>query len=105
MFRQMVNGTHGRKWYTTEENNIACSIFIKTNCRVEKIEGITIEIAETIIETLKKLYNIELQIKSPNDIIFRNKKIGGILTQTSIIGDMVKNIIVGIRDKYKSRKI
>ena len=98
-------GTHGRKWYTEEKNNIAFSFYIDTNCNVENIEGITIEIAQTIIEVLEKLYKIKLQIKSPNDIVINNKKIGGILTQTKLTGKLVKYIIVGIRFKYKSKKI
>ena len=94
-------GTHGRQWYTDEAQNIAFSFYINThNCEVKKIEGITIEIAETIIEVFKKLYNIELQIKEPNDIVYNNKKIGGILTQTKLNGTKVKYIIVGIRYKY-----
>lgn len=29
-------GTHGRVWYTDEENNIAFSFFIKMNCNIKK---------------------------------------------------------------------
>lgn len=90
------NGTHGRIWYTNEANNIAFSFFIEANCNTKQIEGITIEIANTIIETFKKLYNIQLQIKQPNDIVYNNKKIGGILTQTKLSGEIVKYIVIGI---------
>ena len=100
-----VCGTHGRKWYTDEINNIAFSFFIETNCKIEKVEGITVEIAETMIDVLKKLYNIELQIKFPNDIVYNGRKIGGILTQTKLSGEMVKYIVVGVRVEYESRKI
>ena len=102
----MESGTHGRKWYTDEVENIAFSIYIDTKqCNVQKIEGLTIEIAKMIISVLKKLYNIELKIKFPNDIVYKNKKIGGILTQTKLNGNKVKYIVIGIRIKYKPRKI
>ena len=100
IFKHKENGTHGRKWYTTEPNNIAFSFFINTDCKIENVEGITIEIAKTIIEVIKKMYNIELQIKSPNDIVYNNKKIGGILTQTKLNGKNLKYIVIGIRFKY-----
>ena len=32
-------------------------------------------------EVFDKLYNISLLVKLPNDIVFNNKKIGGILTR------------------------
>ena len=102
----MDSGTHGRHWYTDEEKNIAFSFYIDANnCEVERIEGITIEIAETIIEVFQKLYSVELQIKKPNDIVYKNRKIGGILTQTKLNGTKVKYIVVGVRNKYKSTKI
>ena len=109
-FKLKENGTHGRKWYTNEANNIAFSFYIDVNClkiikNVQDIDGITIKIAQTIIKTLKELYNIKLQIKFPNDIVYKGKKIGGILTQTKLMGTKIKYIVVGIRAKYKSREI
>ena len=44
----------------------------------------------------EKQYNIRIQIKEPNDIVFQNKKIGGILTETKCQGEIVKYLIVGI---------
>lgn len=89
-------GTHGRKWHTDVENNIAFSFLVETNCNTDKIQGITVDVATTIIEVFKKLYNIELQIKDPNDIVYQNKKIGGILTETKVQKEKVKCIVIGI---------
>lgn len=89
-------GTHGRKWHTDEKNNIAFSFFIKANCNIENLEGFTKEIAETMLEVFRSQYNIELQIKEPNDIVFQSKKIGGILTETKSKGEVVKYLVVGI---------
>lgn len=93
-------GTHGRKWYTDEENNIAFTFFIEANCKISKLEGVTIEIAKIWVEVFKKLYGIFLEIKSPNDLVYQGKKIGGILTETKLIGETVKYLVVGIRYQY-----
>ena len=69
-------GTHGRVWYTDEENNIAFSFFIEMNCDLENLNGVTIEIAETILQVFASKYNIYLQIKEPNDIYCNGKKLG-----------------------------
>ncbi len=71
-------GTHGKKWYTDEENNIAFSFFVEMNCNLENSNGITLEIAETILKIFANKYNITLQIKEPNDIYYNGKKLGGI---------------------------
>ena len=89
-------GTHGRTWYTDEKGNIAFSFFIQMDCNIKKLEGITIEIAKIINKIIEEQYNLKLEIKEPNDIIYRNKKIGGILTETKIISENVKYLVVGI---------
>lgn len=89
-------GTHGRIWHTDEENNIAFSFYLKTDCPIQKLEGITIEIAKILVEMIKEMYHITLTIKAPNDITYQNKKIGGILTESKIQSETVKYLVVGI---------
>ncbi len=89
-------GTHGRNWYTNERNNIAFSFVIYPKCKVEMLNGITKEIAQDMIMVIKNLYNIELEIKEPNDIVHNGRKVGGILTQNKLNGEMVKCMVVGI---------
>lgn len=89
-------GTHGRIWHTDERGDIAFSFFIQMDCNIKKLEGITIEIAKIINDILETQYNIKLEIKEPNDIVYKNKKIGGILTETKIISENVKYLVVGI---------
>lgn len=88
-------GTHGRKWYTVESNNIAFSIIIKTNCNIKKFDGITKKIAEIIVQILKE-NDITATIKEPNDIILNGKKLGGILTQSKVIDEKAKCLVIGI---------
>ena len=88
-------GTHGRTWHT-EKNNIAFSIFLNTNCSVEKLEGLTLKIAQILVSVFQECYGIILDIKIPNDLIFHQKKVGGILTQTKVVGKVAKCIVIGI---------
>jgi BirA family biotin operon repressor/biotin-[acetyl-CoA-carboxylase] ligase len=92
----MEYGTHGRVWHTDEENNIAFSFYIKTNCSPQNLEGITIQIANILVQVFNELYKINLGIKFPNDITYNGKKIGGILTQTKLEGENVKSLVIGI---------
>lgn len=99
-------GTHGRKWYTCEKENIAMSIVLYPNCNVEKLRNITIDIAKAIVNVFRKLYSIELDIKQPNDIMYAGKKLGGILTETRLVGENVKDLVIGIgfnlnQEKFK----
>lgn len=89
-------GTHGRNWVTDEQGNIAFSLYIETNCQVEKLNGLTLDIAKILVEILKQDYNINVEIKEPNDLIINRKKIGGILTESKILGENVKFLVIGI---------
>ena len=89
-------GTHGRKWYTTQKGNIAFSIGLEPNVPVKQLENLTIEIAEIILEVFEQLYQINLKIKHPNDIMINNQKVGGILTETKLQGEIVKHLVIGI---------
>lgn len=94
--QEFGRGTHGRVWHTDEEKNIAFSFLIKPNCSINKIDGLTTDIAKIILNILKEEYKVELEIKKPNDIVYHNKKIGGILTETKLVSEQVKDLVVGI---------
>lgn len=89
-------GTHGRTWYTGDANNIAMSMLIKPNCDIDKLNNITIEIAKSIQGAIKEKYNINLEIKYPNDLLLNNKKICGILTEIRSISQEVTNLIISV---------
>ena len=89
-------GTHGRKWYTSQKENIAFSFVIYPNIQIQKVENLTVEIAETLLEVFQKIYSIQLAIKNPNDIIINNKKVGGILAETKLRGEQIECLVIGI---------
>lgn len=89
-------GTHGRTWYTTKKGNLAFSIGFEPNVPIKQLENLTIEVAEIILEVFDKLYKIKLQIKHPNDIMINIQKVGGILTETKLQGEIVKQLVIGI---------
>ena len=84
-------GTHGRIWHT-KEDNIAMTIILKPKINLSKLEGFTYAIAENIKKAIRDLYNMDLEIKMPNDLLLNNKKICGILTETTTIKEHVKEI-------------
>lgn len=89
-------GTKGRTWSSSKEKNITMTIILKPNVKIEKLEGLTLKIAEAIKEGIHELYGYKLTIKKPNDLLLNGKKICGILTQTSSMGDTVNYLLIGI---------
>lgn len=89
-------GTHGRNWYSYEGQNILMSFLIKNINDYKSIDGITVEIGKIIHEILSSKFDLNFEIKLPNDILCNGKKICGILCESSIINDKVNYIIIGI---------
>lgn len=74
-------GTHGRKWYSSKGDNIAFTLIIYPECTMNNLENLTTDIAQCMIDAIYEVCSKKLDIKEPNDIVFKEKKIGGILTQ------------------------
>ena len=89
-------GTHGRKWHSGNKENILFSFIIYPDCSINKIKGFTIKIAECMVKVIKKVCDISLEIKQPNDLVYNGKKVGGILTQSITNKEKVKQIVIGI---------
>ena len=89
-------GTKGRTWYSSMGKNITMTIIRYPNCTIDKLDGITLKIAEIMQNVILKLYNIKLEIKLPNDLMLNNKKIAGILTETKILKNEVQQLLIGI---------
>ena len=89
-------GTHGRSWYTGSGENIAMSILYTPNCSIEKLKKLTLDIAKCIQEAIKELYNIDLTIKYPNDLLLNDKKICGILTEINTISETTNYLIISL---------
>ncbi len=60
------------------------------------MEGLTREIADILIDIFWKKHQIKLERKEPNDVIYAGKKIGGILTESKVQGEIVKYLVIGI---------
>ena len=89
-------GTKGRTWHTGESKNISMTIILKPNKKVVELEGLTVNIAKAIKKAIFELYNIELNIKEPNDLLLNKKKICGILTEVNSIGEKINYLLINI---------
>ena len=98
-------GTHERKWYSGKGENIAFTVILYPNCAIENLENITVNIAHSIARTINELYGYTLEIKKPNDLMLHGKKIGGILTEITTLGETVETLLIGIGFNVNQEKM
>ena len=91
-----VKGQRGNVWLSESGKNLLSSfVFKPDNLSVERQTVLTWATSLSLLETLRK-FNIEAQVKWPNDILINGKKIAGILIENQLQGNRINCSIIGI---------
>jgi BirA family biotin operon repressor/biotin-[acetyl-CoA-carboxylase] ligase len=89
-------GQRGNIWLSESGKNLLSSfVFKPDNLSVENQTALTWATSLSLLETLRK-FNIEAQVKWPNDILINGKKIAGILIENQLQGNRINCSIIGI---------
>ena len=91
-------GRFGRSYYCPDQGGIYMSLHLKPQLPPAELPPYTLMVAAAICKAIKNLTLIDVSIKWVNDIYYREKKIGGILTEaiTSIETGLVTDVIIGV---------
>lgn len=88
-------GSKGRSWTSSEGKDLLFSIVLAPKFKIEDLGFISILTPVALCETFEEL-DINTSIKWPNDIYIGNKKLCGILTESTTLNSSIKNLIIGI---------
>ena len=95
-------GRVDRKWISTI-GDLTCSYLINKDFEVNEIGKINIWFSLTLLSLLKKKFpKKEFKIKWPNDIYLEDKKLAGILIETNIKKNKIRNLIIGLGINFVS---
>jgi BirA family biotin operon repressor/biotin-[acetyl-CoA-carboxylase] ligase len=89
-------GRMGRSWYSPPGEGIYLSVLLKPLFSPSRVYQMTFMAAVAVAETIRNSLNLNLQVKWPNDLILRNKKVGGILTELKASSDQIYCVVLGI---------
>lgn len=96
------NQTSGRgqmnnAWHSEPNKNLTFSLFTRfKTLSIEQQPYLNFAVSLAIFEVLKKMSVPDLAIKWPNDIMSGNRKICGILIETTFTQHRIKNTVIGI---------
>ena len=90
-------GRFNRYWHALFGQNINLSLQYRFTQDASQLTGLSLVVGLSVCHTLKK-YNLNkpLQIKWPNDLIYDNKKLGGILVESRAVNNRLCSVIIGI---------
>lgn len=89
-------GRLGRKWISPPRKGLWFSILLRPNIRPVAVTQMTIAAATALFRAIRAQTGVTTEIKWPNDILIRGKKVAGILTELSAETDRIKYVILGV---------
>ncbi|MDR7075305.1 BirA family biotin operon repressor/biotin-[acetyl-CoA-carboxylase] ligase [Neobacillus niacini] len=89
-------GRMARRWHSPKYTGIWMSIILRPNISLPKAPQLTLLTAVAIVQAIEELTGLLPEIKWPNDILIKGKKVTGILTELEAESDRINSIIIGI---------
>ena len=89
-------GRLGRSWASPKAKGIYMSVILRPQLMPADLTQLTILSAVAVCERIKQFCGLDAKIKWPNDILLKNKKLAGILTELNAEMDRVRFVVVGI---------
>jgi BirA family biotin operon repressor/biotin-[acetyl-CoA-carboxylase] ligase len=94
-FQSMGRGQHEHKWIVEPGQNLTFSLIFEPT-KADRLNLLTLTCALSVKDTIESIVDLQPQIKWPNDVLVKGKKLCGILTETVFIGNKLDRVIVGI---------
>lgn len=89
-------GRLGRKWVSPACQGLWFSILLRPDLRPGEATQLTVASAAALRRTIQSETGLNPEIKWPNDVLVRGKKVAGVLTELGAELDRVKHVILGI---------
>jgi len=87
-------GTKGRSWHSAKKKGLYLSIILRPFN--SNISLLPIVAGVAVKEAIFKSLGIHIKLKWPNDLIWSDKKLGGILCESTFFGNQINFVILGI---------
>ncbi len=89
-------GRLGRSWASTPGKGIWLSLILRPKISAAELAGMTILTAVSMAQAIYNTVGIQVLIKWPNDLIYNNRKLVGILAEVNGEADLVNYLIIGL---------
>lgn len=90
-------GQQENSWHAEPGKNLTFSLLLRPSfLPLNKQFLLNMAISIAINNALRVYLPEGLSVKWPNDIYYKNQKLGGVLIENSIVGTTIKNAIIGI---------
>ncbi len=93
-------GRHGRAWFSPLGVNIYCSIIVRGMgghlSLSQWLSWVPLVSALAVTEAIQQMAAVSLSLKWPNDLLLHERKVGGILCESSVANTNDPVVVIGI---------
>lgn len=102
--QQAGRGRLQRPWFSPYTKNLYISILLRPQLHPSRVYPLTFMSSLAVFDTLVAL-GVQPQLKWPNDVLVKGRKICGTLTELSTEADAVRFVVIGIGLNVNMKKI
>ncbi len=95
-YQSKGRGRKEREWISSSGQNLTFSILLKGEFKDQKINLINLSAAIAVAQSIENLYQLNVDLKWPNDVLVQKKKIAGILLESVSKANKISKLVVGI---------
>jgi len=95
-FQTKGRGRKERSWVSNAGQNLTFSILIKDDLKEHKINLVNLGSSLVVAQALENLFQLNIELKWPNDVLVEKKKIAGILLESTSKGSKINRVVIGI---------
>jgi len=89
-------GTRGREWNSPPGKGLWMSVILPPPKDIGCMRELPLKAAETLADILGGLTGFHFDVKPPNDVTSRGKKLGGIMVESVTSGENVISLVLGL---------
>jgi BirA family biotin operon repressor/biotin-[acetyl-CoA-carboxylase] ligase len=89
-------GRLGRVWHSADNGNLYASFVFRPHLEPGRMQPFTLWMGVNICELVANFCLLEPGIKWPNDLYFKGRKLGGMLTEARIDSDQIRDLVFGL---------
>ena len=89
-------GRLSREWISYKDNSLTFSILLTEKLNAKTLNLINFAAAISVAEAIENLFQLDIRLKWPNDVLVVTRKVCGILVESISKGDKIERVVVGI---------
>lgn len=80
-YQEQGRGRLGRRWQSSMGANLTFSMSVSFKLPIQRVSTLSLRVGVAIAEAISQLVSVDIELKWPNDLYYRGRKLGGILIQ------------------------